>query len=811
MNPALRYYDQILARTVIPAIEFQGGTDYTHFRAPKHIHSFTVAFGLPEIKFGCFCDTDVEAVFRIKAAGKTEHGIARYYFKLNACWQDWEKREHPAEIILNGKTLYNDFLFLENVCKGWPSLYLKIPPDFLKNSDNRVVIKNLSEGKNTLVIHRAEILRYPDKIHMTVRSCPEFVKEGDNFNVFLSLVHEERNIQAVFPSKFISFEGRNGEQFRFKALKSAKKVKIAFESGGEKCEGMVSQILSRSDDKLFVGMDCDDYRHDNTTEIEELLEIFNETQIGNFVLFRPNPGRNYPPAHPATRQKWKKIINYCVKNDISFQVARALPTLDGKAIQQLGRRHFHGFQKHELYLVFQPLSKCAKEFSSWKTMSQAKKKYIHYMEKTISDARVSPATKIYAGIPDLFSTVYLRETSVDLILCEPVSNASLLLGAARGTGKKFGAHIPLDWYFGFPHDKNALARFKIMLYLAYAYGGETIYSESSLFKTNSYSRNDRESAFCRKAREILRDFYKFTAFNPRPGAPEAPFALMFGNLENIFWLPDDRLPELADLNDWDRLVWGKKLDSAYRLIWKASEAWLPQLPIEKQEAHESLTRMFTGSPYGQVDLVSPFSERLQRYKAAAFLGWNTMNEKIYGNLKKFVKDGGILFICGCHFDTRDVMAGQPAMLRGGRINELAGLEISGAGKEILNGLRNCRLGNITAEKFGEHFYLNRYGRGKVYFGNFHDYPHDRRLVREIQLLLEKIAKETAASSEVKFCSKTPAVFNFNIREKHKIINIIVSNIAWYEPDAKSEFEIYCKGRQFHGTLKGGESASFNFV
>jgi len=51
----------------------------------------------------------------------------------------------------------------------------------------------------------------------------------------------------------------------------------------------------------------------------------------------------------------------------------------------------------------------------------------------------------------------------DGVFCEPVSNSSLLYGAARGSGKEFGAHIPGDWYLGYPHDMNAVRRFRLLL------------------------------------------------------------------------------------------------------------------------------------------------------------------------------------------------------------------------------------------------------------------------------------------------------------------------------------------------------------
>ena len=119
----------------------------------------------------------------------------------------------------------------------------------------------------------------------------------------------------------------------------------------------------------------------------------------------------------------------------------------------------------------------------------------------------------------------------------------------------------------------------------------------------------------------------------------------------MFWRPDDRMPELADGGNWDELVWGKWPNNQYRWLWRASDAWLPPLDFDAFGKNESLTKMFSGTPYGPVDVISPFS-RLEQYKAIAFLGWNTMDSVIFENLRNYVNNGGTLFICGCHFDTR---------------------------------------------------------------------------------------------------------------------------------------------------------------
>jgi hypothetical protein len=135
---------------------------------------------------------------------------------------------------------------------------------------------------------------------------------------------------------------------------------------------------------------------------------------------------------------------------------------------------------------------------------EKKEAYLDYLRGRVFKERKGN-TAVYSGEPSL-TCIYSAESGVDGILCEPVSNVSLLYGAARGTGKKFGAHIPADWYFGYPHDDSALRRLQLAVWLAYAYGGQIIYIESAVFKNNAYDRNDWEDHYCCQRRLKMSQF-----------------------------------------------------------------------------------------------------------------------------------------------------------------------------------------------------------------------------------------------------------------------------------------------------------------
>jgi hypothetical protein len=168
---------------------------------------------------------------------------------------------------------------------------------------------------------------------------------------------------------------------------------------------------------------------------------------------------------------------------------------------------------------------------------------------------------------------------------------------------------------------------------------------------------------------------------------------------------------------------------------------------------------FSGTPYGMTDIVSFAGELTpeflgEQYKALLFTGWNTANENQYEILKKYVYNGGTLFISIPHLSTNKTRnyTNYPVseLINNGDFSELCGLKVKGRGKQIywmltsdnntLNlpkhmhfGPALTHLGDIEItgnpeviavhdESFAPALLLNKYGKGKVYFLNTWEYP-----------------------------------------------------------------------------------------
>jgi hypothetical protein len=250
----------------------------------------------------------------------------------------------------------------------------------------------------------------------------------------------------------------------------------------------------------------------------------------------------------------------------------------------------------------------------------------------------------------------------------------------------------------------------------------------------------------------------------------------------MFWMDDDRIPETVDMGNWDRLHWGMPGTTEHRRLWNATEAWLPRVPVDELR-QESLTHMFTGTPYGPVNIVQPTVD-LSSYQAVAFLGWNTMNEDIYANLLDFVKGGGTLFLCGCHLDTRIDLTATPSLIFGGKVSELIGAEIDGPGSDVLLGIRSCALKSITAKQLDENFWIHELGAGKVYFGNFFDYPSDFALVDRITDLLKFIGRNVHSASSFQVETSSPYI-HYSVWEHQGKKKIYVVDADWRKTEGES--------------------------
>jgi hypothetical protein len=202
---------------------------------------------------------------------------------------------------------------------------------------------------------------------------------------------------------------------------------------------------------------------------------------------------------------------------------------------------------------------------------------------------------------------------------------------------------------------------------------------------------DENCAWSRSYRKVMSDFYDFVKENGTPaGQPETTLAIAKGNLD-LCGLSLDAQPDpngvVAGLHSWaeSHMEW---FEGAPEYGWGTAidTFWPKGGGIYGDGQHN---RMLSGTPYGQVDIVSfafdqPDAEfLLANYGALAFVGWNTCSERQYKVLCDYVAGGGRLFISIPQLATdvsrRYASLTTGDLVRGGDFTELCGIRVKGRG------------------------------------------------------------------------------------------------------------------------------------
>ena len=796
------------------------------FKAPSSLHSVVTdwAYGTM-IEKDCFdisnSSNALQGFFQLKDTKK------RFYLKINACLFDWEKYENDITVLINGKALFdNKKIFLENVNIGWPSIYFSVENTFLEEGKNCISVSTKNSTGAGLLIAEIKILSLPQIVEYMQISARQYVKENALFSV--AVQNKRKDFVSVEETENCSFEKATYFNdicvvtFHAKTFGNMY-AKLKFVGGV--VELKMPQTIENKDNFL-VGLDSDDHRHDDSEETDRILHTAIFSDMGNFLQFRPKYKRNY-------MQISSEQI-FCERVELLSLFGMKYGLCDKKGdLSYLPAKHsdsFLGYHVHEPYHFFNFSLEGKTFFSSGEKFDfqglresncfeNSKCLYqINLREKKERLKNIKGLTSV--GSPSLLC-VYEGDAGFDRITIEPVSNLNILVGAVRATDVKcWGAHIPTDWYFGVPVNEIKSAKFRLAMQYAYLNGASYVYAENSLFKTNAFERLDFEDEHCRLNRKYLRDFYQYTLKNPREGKLIVDKAIVYGRNEFFMWQTNDRMAELKE-KDWDSFVWGK-WDNSYHKCWQAAEAWMPI--SEKQCDIETPlnTKLFAGSPYGSIDVVSAEKE-FERYNTIAFLGWNTMDELLFERLKEYVYNGGNVIISYCHFNTVDRNDQPCRFIDCTQIGEFVGLNIDdefsmGGRISFLDGttfiadekLTIVTGKTVTAEKLCEDsngnglFYRNTYGKGQVYFCAFKEYFAKQWAVDAVSHLLSIVG----ANGDI-VCDNKNISFTVRELENNKFL-IHVLNMNCLQ-GAKEQFTLRFRDKTISDSICVGEIKQYTIT
>ncbi len=738
----------------------------------------------------------------------------RYFLKIIACIPNWQEFVLPMTVEINGKAVYeNEEAFFEQVNLGWPALYIELPESALVEGKNTFSVK----VDKPLYLSELSLVSYPKYEDLTQVSLRRYVKKDSIFAVavcdkghaFKSVCSEGCQLVSSHYYKdlcVLTFKANNEGDLACTAVFGEKSIELA----------MPHSVINN--DPFVFGTDSDDHRHDGSNETSFLIENVVFSDMGDFIQFRPQHGRNY--YRLLDKDGYAAIVSLISDFGMKYGLCDCDVVLD--YLPDIKPESFYGYHIHEPYLFFNPALLdnpfeserflCEPEkINSSSSFGESRDLYKQVLARSKKQFSRDKGLTSF-GSPSLLC-VYECESGVDRITIEPVSNINLLSGAVRANTKKiWGAHVPTDWYFGVPVDKVKSNKYRLAMQYLYLNGASYLYAENSLFKTNAFERCDWESDFCVTNRRYQREFYEYALTHPRLGRLVVDKAIVYGKNEFFMWKLNDRIAELKE-KDWDSKVWGK-WDNAYQIAWNASEAWLPA--SEKQNVFESPLnkKLFSGTPYGNVDVIYAEND-FSRYSQLAFLGWNTMDKTLLLRLKDYVENGGTLMIPYACFNMNDANCAEPIFPDSEEIKELVGVNVKGSVKSgrsasFADGTvcaiegdvsvavgESCGAETVCVDENGNGIvYKNSYGKGKVYFVAFADYIEKENDVEIFKHILTEMGNEGEMHCD-------NANVSFTVREGETEYRISVLNMNCIE-GADEEFVIKFKGQTVSGKIEVGE-------
>ena len=415
---------------------------------------------------------------------------------------------------------------------------------------------------------------------------------------------------------------------------------------------------------MLTGVNIGDYGFDPDTVMDRIKKFKIGKKNGgvfNFVRFRMDQKR------PTTEQlrEWAQAMR---DNEVYFNIVGDYPrvgklftrltTEEVEMIQDIGGEYFLGDEIGEFSGWYSSKAKgyfakgqSENPIQGIQTCDEAVEVYKRQIGKIITLLREN-GVKHVGSVEATTLTQYDYEAGVDLCFVEtaPRNMEQIMAfgrGAARACEKKIlGNWLAHEFYGGYHQfDPLKAKRFTAEYMLSYLAGFDIICLESGFHLL--YSHLDEplpeEHPLTQSYLKEAENFANFCNKDERPGenGPITKVAFVQGNLDGFGWGNSSSL-------------WGQYYD----------EKWGFAAP---EFSYRILDEVYTGlgwhdgkncgeydysnAPgYGQYDVIPATCplDVLRQYDWVIFCGWNTMTPEIADKFKKYVEEGGKLFITAAH-------------------------------------------------------------------------------------------------------------------------------------------------------------------
>ena len=618
----------------------------------------------------------------------------------------------PAEYTPGNEQQVQDFFPIEIRCDGKT---VAETTRFLRHHDTRMQLleDEWVRFQSSAGIHTFEIINHHRKYNLLVNrlilqdsihnhldlSLPEWLLVNEKAIGKVFAVRDDV-VEIIYGDDKISLHLQQGwNEFEFSISACGCNIPVTAKNSAITQTSTINTVYALADEipEVTVGYDMTVVPHDNNGGMDWLLDYTTRTRLGNMVCFRnflfEDDDGNILPVDEFLLERWG---NFCRTHHIYVEAATDFDS--GTLVKSAGNM-LHSVGKHEATF---PVYGRQPE-SEWQStdMKNAMNNFIRFMQTEISRAKkVSP--KCAFGDPS-GAARYVYMAGADFIRTETmVPHTQHICSQARPAAEiynngEWGVHIAIQHAMQ-PYHLNHLGIYYLSLMQPYLMGANMLYEEDSLFELFKEERQAWDDALTKGKRDMTRDFYRYVKTHPRQGEVIRKIAFVEGRYAAPFHgflcnVQDSPACSVWGMFGNNSKEWQHLQPEKCRHVLDVLMPGASTHPLRQQT--DKMRFFFSGTPFGDFDEVpiEANAKYLSKYSLLIHFGWNTMIDKDYDKLKKFVTDGGTLLIGLPQFSRhlkRDFLLEMKGLdlYNDGDLSDFCGVRIKGAG-EIYSGKWKC--------------------------------------------------------------------------------------------------------------------------
>ncbi len=422
----------------------------------------------------------------------------------------------------------------------------------------------------------------------------------------------------------------------------------------------------------------------------KIIEEINEKCIAhgmNFVSISTYGGA-FNVTKEMKQSQFIEVAEYCAEHKIYFafvgggdRIHAGFTKETAKKMKEIAGEYFLIYSMAELGSAYSCKANgyLSAPTEPWKDLQSAKDSFVSRVAKHVAENKMDCdlATSV---IESTSMIAYEGEGGITYPTME-FWPGDMTISAAftRGTATAYNCpmwivYFAHEWYGGVRHDELKKKRLKMGYDYCYMSGGNSFVLESGDENIYTFGVNQSyDGPLPQHYRKVVRDFAKFVKEDGRPaGGPKVRVAFVYGNLDGYSFrhsggsLWRGHMQEEYGYGEPER-TW-RILDTIqHKRTWADTYNYTDEKGLD-----------LSGAPgYGIYDVIpaTASAEIFSKYDYLIFVGWNTMTDEIYDNLKKFVEKGGRLFMTAAHLNTSNKRDGEISLVKGGKVSDLFGCDL----------------------------------------------------------------------------------------------------------------------------------------